>query len=766
MMLERLPLSVRVTLLTSLSLGAIVLLAIVALAGGGAMGVGVAAAVAFAVVLFAGLHLSRGVGSAVRALVGESRRIEAAVANGELEVRSVRSAAGPEFAPVLEGLDRVVAAGNAPLRILATHLDRLARGELPERVEGKFRGAFGEAIEDLNRSVEAIRLLVADARRLAAAGEEGQLSVRADGSRHSGEFRRIVEGMNGTLDALTSPLTVAAQALSELATGRVPPPIGVEFRGDFGALREDVNRCIAAVNALVADAAELARAGAEGRLTVRADAGRHHGDFRKVVEGINRTLDSITVPLDGGARAIAEIAKGNVQGQVQAEFPGDLRGLKDSINESVRAVNLLVADVDVLGRSAVEGRTSVRADPARHQGDFRKIVTGVNRMIETLAAPVDESTRVLEELAQRDLRARMTGDYQGDHARLKTALNATAIALHDALRQVAEAADQVSAAASQIAASSQSVASGASQQASTLQDTAGSLDSVATMTRASADNAAQADALVKSAHEAAATGVMAMEAMHGSMAAIVRSAEGTSQIIKDINEIAFQTNLLALNAAVEAARAGEAGRGFAVVAEEVRSLALRSKDAAQRTEALINESVRQAVQGGETSQQVTTKLSEIVDSVEKVTAIVGEIAASAKEQSRAIEQVNVAVSGIDKVTQQNAASAEEASSAASELNAQAEELASMVGAFHIERLSARRSPVRVERAHAPAPAPAPGMAPRPLPPPRAAPPPPARAAAPAPAREPGPAPAAAGNGGKGAGFDPFPMDDDAELADF
>jgi methyl-accepting chemotaxis protein len=176
-----------------------------------------------------------------------------------------------------------------------------------------------------------------------------------------------------------------------------------------------------------------------------------------------------------------------------------------------------------------------------------------------------------------------------------------------------------------------------------------------------------------------------MEQMGTAMTKIRASAEGTSQIIKDINEIAFQTNLLALNAAVEAARAGEAGRGFAVVAEEVRSLALRSKEAAMKTEVLIKESVRQAEEGEVTAKGVSTKLGEIVTGVTKVTDIVAEISASAKEQAGGIDQVNRAVTEMNKVTQQNAANSEESSSAAAELSSQSEELASMIGAFQLAR---------------------------------------------------------------------------------
>jgi methyl-accepting chemotaxis protein len=163
----------------------------------------------------------------------------------------------------------------------------------------------------------------------------------------------------------------------------------------------------------------------------------------------------------------------------------------------------------------------------------------------------------------------------------------------------------------------------------------------------------------------------------------------------NVSEIAFQTNLLALNAAVEAARAGEAGRGFAVVAEEVRSLALRAKEAATKTEDLIRQSVKEAGEGEQAARHVAGKLGEIVEGIGKVTDIVAEIAAAAKDQAAGIQQVTLAVGEMDKVTQQNAASAEESSSAASELSSQAEELAAMIGSFQLEgRRGAATAPAR------------------------------------------------------------------------
>jgi methyl-accepting chemotaxis protein len=184
--------------------------------------------------------------------------------------------------------------------------------------------------------------------------------------------------------------------------------------------------------------------------------------------------------------------------------------------------------------------------------------------------------------------------------------------------------------------------------------------------------------------------------MSVAMTKIKSSAEGTSQIIRDINEIAFQTNLLALNAAVEAARAGEAGRAFAVVAEEVRSLALRSKEAAMKTEELIKESVRQAGEGEVTSQKMAGKLTEILEGIEKVSGIVNEISASAKEQSAGVDRINRAVADMNKVTQQNAANSEESSAAAVELSSQAEEVAAMVSSFRLARIRGVPTRARVD----------------------------------------------------------------------
>jgi len=437
--------------------------------------------------------------------------------------------------------------------------------------------------------------------------------------------------------------------------------------------------------ALVDEAGQLAGAVGRGELAARADPRRVTAEFRPVLEGFNRTMEAFAGPIAVTQACVTRIARGEIPEKIAERYQGDFDRIQQALNQCIEAVNRLVADAASLAEAGAAGNLSARVELSRHQGDFQRIVGGVNQTLDHLSAPVEEARAVLERLARKDLTARVTGGYRGDFARLREAINTAGEGLQQALAQVAGAVEQLSGAAGQIASSAQAVAGGASEQASSLAETSGSLSAMTAQTRAASESARRADALAARAREGARSGAEVVERLARAMAQIRTSAEGTSQILRDISEIAFQTNLLALNAAVEAARAGEAGRGFAVVAEEVRSLALRAKEAAVRTEALIQDSVRHAGSGEGIAASVKESLSGILGSAEQVSALVGELAGSAAAQSAGLGKVAEAVAGIDRVTQQNAASAEEASSAAEELSGQSQELAAMVASFRIDR---------------------------------------------------------------------------------
>lgn len=241
-----------------------------------------------------------------------------------------------------------------------------------------------------------------------------------------------------------------------------------------------------------------------------------------------------------------------------------------------------------------------------------------------------------------------------------------------------DGSEQVASAAGEVSSASQSLAEGASQQAASIEETSSSLEEMSSMTKQNADNARQADSLMKQTNLVVNKANASMNQLTASMKEITKASEETSKIIKTIDEIAFQTNLLALNAAVEAARAGEAGAGFAVVADEVRNLALRAAEAAKNTALLIEGTVKKVSDGSMLVKTTNDAFTEVAQNAEKVGELVGEIAAASSEQAQGIEQVNIAVTEMDKVTQQNAANAEESASASEELNAQAEELKGFV----------------------------------------------------------------------------------------
>jgi methyl-accepting chemotaxis protein len=246
--------------------------------------------------------------------------------------------------------------------------------------------------------------------------------------------------------------------------------------------------------------------------------------------------------------------------------------------------------------------------------------------------------------------------------------------IKSAVDQMSEAANQVASASGQVSTASQSLAEGSSEQASAIEETSSSLEEMSSMTKQNASNAAQADGLMKQANQVIQKANEGMKSLTRSMTEITAASEETSKIIKTIDEIAFQTNLLALNAAVEAARAGEAGAGFAVVADEVRNLAIRAADAAKNTSGLIEGTVRKIKDGSTLVVNTNEAFVEVSVSASKVGELLGEISAASQEQSQGIDQINKAVSEMDKVTQSTAATAEESASASEEMNAQAEQM--------------------------------------------------------------------------------------------
>ncbi|MGC4121022.1 MAG: methyl-accepting chemotaxis protein [Myxococcales bacterium] len=626
----------------------------------------------------------------VRSMTDETSRLIAAAKDGALSTRGDASKFKGAYAGIVKGVNELLDAVIGPLNVAASYVDQISKGAIPPKISDRYNGDFNTLKDNLNTCIDTLNSLVAEMARMAKEHDAGDIDVFVPEDRFLGAYRSMAKGLNDMVKGHISVKKKAMACVAEFARGNFDAPLE-RFPGKKAFINETIENVRDNLRAVAAAADLLTQAAVEGSLSTRADASKFKGDWAKLVGGFNATLDALVNPLTRTIEHLEHLADGHVDEDITREYKGDYVRLKNSFNQSFHSIRALIADANMLSQAAVEGRLATRADSNKHQGDFRKIVEGVNATLDAVLGPINLATDVLQRLADQDLRARVTGDFQGDHTKIKNAVNQTASALHDALASVAEAVDQVASASEQIAATSQTVSQGASEQASAIEETSSNMEEMLGITKQNTDNTAQAKALAASAKASADKGSNAMVRMADAMQSVKKGAEGTAAIIADVSEIAFQTNLLALNAAVEAARAGDAGRGFAVVADEVRSLAQRAKEAAKKTEALIKESLKLAGDGESISKEVATDLSEIVSAVGKVTGIVGEIAASSTEQSRGIDQINKAISQMDKATQQAAGSAEESSSSAEELSSQAQALAGLVSRFKLERKQSARS---------------------------------------------------------------------------
>jgi methyl-accepting chemotaxis protein len=300
----------------------------------------------------------------------------------------------------------------------------------------------------------------------------------------------------------------------------------------------------------------------------------------------------------------------------------------------------------------------------------------------SLGGEPDQAARLAASIAQGDL-TQVVDVRPQDKTSMMAAMHDMQNRLQQTIGEIRRSAESIASATQQIAAGNGDLSQRTEQQAASLQETAASMEELTATVKQNADNARQASGLAHNASEIATRGNDVVSRVIGTMGEINDSSRQIVDIIGVIEGIAFQTNILALNAAVEAARAGEQGRGFAVVAGEVRSLAQRSGTAAKEIKQLISASVERVHNGSTLVQQAGTTMGEILQAVQRVTDIMGEIAAASEEQSSGISQVGRAVTQMDEVTQQNAALVEQAAAAAASLQDQAGRLRDTVSAFRV-----------------------------------------------------------------------------------
>lgn len=338
-------------------------------------------------------------------------------------------------------------------------------------------------------------------------------------------------------------------------------------------------------------------------------------------------------------------------------------------------------EVSTMIEAAGKGDYSIRMNMADKHGFFEKVAFGLNQLVETTDIALNDVMRVLSALASGDLTQKIEGHYEGSFKRLKDDTNQTVHKLTEIISSVLMASGTVRTGADELAQGNANLSQRTEEQASSLEETAASMEEMTANVQQSETGAKDAAQLAQQAQAKAQRGGQVVNQAVEAMEAINQSSKRIADIIGVIDEIAFQTNLLALNAAVEAARAGEQGKGFAVVAGEVRNLAQRSAGAAKEIKDLIRDSVGKVNDGTQLVNESGGTLNEIVGAVNHVMKMVQAIADAASEQAAGINQVNVAVSQMDNMTQQNAALVEEAASASESMAEQAQKMQSVLAFF-------------------------------------------------------------------------------------
>jgi methyl-accepting chemotaxis protein len=399
------------------------------------------------------------------------------------------------------------------------------------------------------------------------------------------------------------------------------------------------------INTLVIETEEIFNKAVEGDLNYRGDDTQLPGEYAKVIQGINQTLDITIAPIKEASQTLRNLSKGDLSAAMTGEYHGQYNLIKEDMNQTVQF----------------------------------------------LKAYVDEITSTLEAIGEGDLNQEITMDYLGNFGSIKTAINNIALNMSEVIFEIDVAAGQVNTGAKQISDGGQALAQGTTEQASAIQELTASIEEVAEETKKNAMNANKANDLAIIVKSNAEIGNSQMENMVNAMSEINESSTNISKIIKVIDDIAFQTNILALNAAVEAARAGQHGKGFAVVAEEVRSLAGRSAEAAKETTLLIEGSINNVEMGTKIADDTAESLKEILQKMEEVADLVEKIAKASNGQASEITQITQGIEQVSQVVQTNSATAEESAAASEELSSQSEMLKSMVDDFILKEKEHQKS---------------------------------------------------------------------------
>lgn len=564
-----------------------------------------------------------------------------------------------------------------------------------------------------------------DAEKLCSAAIEGKLETRIDASRHNGEYKKVIEGLNATLEAVVQAVKTTYAYVVKLSNGEEFGAIDESrYKGDYAEMMMGLNKLNHVFFTLKNEAVKLEEAGINGDFSARGDTSELKGGAADIINGINSMLESFSIPINEVKSILEKMSVNDFTGEISSDYKGVFSEFAGSVNrlkatfleietmflnistgdfsafdslkkkskndklipaslEMMQSIQDLIDEVNVLAENVESGNLSDRADTGRFKGKYKDLVEGINRMLSSIETPVSDTVSALEKMADGDLSYKIQSSYKGDYDRIKTAFNLMAYKFNAAFTGIDRAASQVASGSKEIASGSQNLSNGSTEQASSVEELTASVTDIAGQTKSNAQYAKNAEKFSKTVQNEAAEGNKKMKQMQEAMRKISDSSMNIAKIIKVIDDIAFQTNILSLNAAVEAARAGQAGKGFAVVAEEVRNLAARSAKAARETTALIEDSGKRVKLGMSIADETAAELEKILKSSGEAAQLVRGITESSVKQATGISQIDKGLEQVSGVVQTNSATAEQAAAASEELSAQAAALKQMLSQFRL-----------------------------------------------------------------------------------
>ncbi len=516
-----------------------------------------------------------------------------------------------------------------------SNIEYLKMGQFDKIESSNALDEFGQINRDITEVTEVIEEVIEDVLIANKSYEEGSLNISIDGSKYNGGYEELAKVVNSIFVSVFEKLNRLIVALNELGEGNLDVDY-FEFPGEQKTISDGLFACVNSING-VSEEIKVIASNANVGILEQVDTSNYHNGWREILDELNKLVINIGEPINEVNNVINDMSNGQLSTKITGDYKGIFNDLKTNVNTSVDSVN--------------------------------------NAIIETKES--------LNKISHNDINFKLENNARGDFAEIQIAINSIILRLNEVFDEFQSSSNDVLEVANQLSSSSQKIANGATEQASTIEELNATVEIINANTSENAKKAVGASEIANKSRENAVRGDEEMKTMLESMEEIKIASDNIANIIKVIDDIAFQTNLLALNASVEAARAGQHGKGFAVVAEEVRTLAGRSKEAANQTTELINESLQKVSLGNDLANSTAKALHQIVTNIAEVSEVLEDISQSSSEQANSISEILTNLSTFEIVVQNNTNEAEESAESSRHLSEQSSILKSLIDEFKL-----------------------------------------------------------------------------------